>query len=119
MNKIDNYTIETKNTRKYKIRFITILPSPIPLFNRTPHENHMALDRLRAVSSLLDCANRYRPNGLNLSNKYKITATMCTERRTSNHSSTLKGRRNELKSLLLVFFFTRMVIPIKIKIVLN
>jgi len=99
------YSIKVFNRKKNN------RPSPIPLFNKTPQENHIALDRFNAVSSLFDCANRYRPNGLNRSNRYKMTATTCTESSTNNHNSVLNGLKKEPRSLLLVFFFTKIVMP--------
>jgi hypothetical protein len=78
----------------YKLA-ITIIPSPIPLFNKTPQENHIALDRLSGVSSLSHLASWNLPNGLNLSRRYSITATIWTDKSTNSHNSILKGRRNE------------------------
>ena len=48
-------TLRNILTEKYKI---PKSPSPIPLFNSTPQENHIALDKFNAVSSLFDWANR-------------------------------------------------------------
>ena len=77
----------------------------MPLFSSTPHENHIALDRLRAVSSFSFRASLNRPNGLNRSNRYSITATMCTESKTSSHKLIWKGRRNESRLFLLDSFW--------------
>ena len=79
-------------------------PSPIPLFRSTPQENHIALDKLRAVSSFSFRASLNRPNGLNRSNKYSMTATMCTERSTSSHKLIWNGRRKESSRFLLWSF---------------
>lgn len=73
----------------------------MPLFRSTPHENHIALDRFRAVSSFSFRASLNRPNGLNRSKRYSITATMWTESKTSSHRLIWKGRRNESRLFLL------------------
>lgn len=73
----------------------------MPLFRSTPHENHMALDKFRAVSSFSFRASLNRPNGLNRSNRYSITATMWTDSKTSSHRLIWKGRRNESRLFLL------------------
>ena len=84
----------------------------MPLFSSTPHENHMALDRFRAVSSFSFRASLNRPNGLNRSNRYSITATMWTESKTSSHKLIWKGRRNESRLFLLDSFKDKDVIKL-------
>jgi len=79
-------------------------PSPMPLFKRTPQENHIALDKLRAVSSFSFRASLNRPNGLNRSNRYSMTATMWTESKTSSHKLIWNGRRKESSRFLLWSF---------------
>ena len=111
-NKSDNIGKNVDGWHKFvEFLFDAYKPSPIPLFSNTPHENHIALERFNAVSSFPVWAILYRPNGENRSNKYKMTATTWTDRRTSNHNSALNGRRKESRLLLLVFLRTKIVIP--------
>ena len=52
------------------------VPSPIPEFNKTPHVNHSARDKFNASSSVLSVFDSLNlAKGLNLSSKYKTTAT--------------------------------------------
>lgn len=102
------YIIQLKTHEQNHSKWVSVIvlnqPSPMPLFSSTPHENHMALDRLRAVSSFSFRASLNRPNGLNRSKRYSITATMWTESKTSNHKFIWKGRRNESRLFLLDSF---------------
>lgn len=71
-------------------------PSPMPLFSNTPHANHIALDKLRASSSVPSVLDSlYLPNGENRSRRYKTRATTCTETITNIHSVLLKGCKND------------------------
>lgn len=106
------YIIQLKTHEQNHSKWVSVivlnLPSPMPLFSSTPHENHMALDRLRAVSSFSFRASLNRPNGLNRSKRYSITATMWTESKTSSHKFIWKGRRNESRLFRLDSFKNEM-----------
>jgi len=81
------------STRALKLRGV---PSPMPLLRRTPQANHMALDRFRAsssVSSLL--ANLKRPKGLNLSSRYRTSATTWTDNPTRIHNVLPNGCKKD------------------------
>lgn len=97
------FNLSWKNKTLFERESVIFLnrPSPMPLFRSTPHENHMALDKFRAVSSFSFRASLNRPNGLNRSNRYSITATMWTDSKTSSHRLIWKGRRNESRLFLL------------------
>lgn len=74
------------------------LPSPIPLFNNTPQANQIALDRLRASSSVPSVlANLNLPKGENRSSKYRTSATTCTDTITRIQRVLLNGCKKETR----------------------
>lgn len=55
------------STRAEKLRGV---PSPMPLFSKTPHANHIAELKFNEASSCVSLVvNLYRPNGENLENR--------------------------------------------------
>lgn len=72
------------------------LPSPIPLFNKTPQANQIALDKFKASSSVPSVlASLNLPKGENLSKRYSTKATTCTDTITSIHKVLLNGCKND------------------------
>lgn len=77
---------------------IVDLPSPMPLLSNTPQANQIALERLRASSSVPSVlASLNLPKGENRSNKYKTSATTCTDTITKIHKVLLNGCKNDTK----------------------
>lgn len=73
------------STRAEKLRGV---PSPIPLFNKTPHANQIAELRFNASSSVLSFVdNLNRPNGENLNENVDIELELRVHKRSDGNAN--------------------------------
>lgn len=80
-------------TRAEKLRGV---PSPMPLFSKTPHANQIAELKLSASSSVPSLVVSLNlPKGENLSKRYRTSATTCTDTITNIHRVLLNGCKND------------------------